>query len=180
MVNYRAGNGRILVILHFYVSLDLLRINPGVLLSCFYLEGYYSDWKCSCIEKQDRVPAFLFPIILIWRSSSFFMNVHLPVEQPLFLHLSFGLEINHWSFSIDKRSICRRQEVLQNKYASHLLFLLFRYRAELLISVIMVLHIKRLYLKALNFFYLLLKRMLKIIHQHQWSGNVYLVYLVQC
>lgn len=89
------------------------------------------------------------------------MNVHLPVEQPLFLHLSFGLEINHWSFSIDKRSIWRRQEVLQNKYASHLLFLLFRYRAELLISVIMVLHIKRLYLKALIFFKSIIEKNVK-------------------
>lgn len=71
------------------------------------------------------------------------MNVHVPVEQPLFLHLSFGLEINHCSFSIGKRSICRRQEALRNKYASHLLFLLFSFRAELLISVIMVLHINK-------------------------------------
>lgn len=92
------------------------------------------------------------------------MNVHVPVEQPLFLHLSFELEINHWSFSIDIRSICRRQEALRNKYASHLHLLLLSYRAELLISVIMALHINKTLSQSIKKMYLLLKRMLKIIH----------------
>lgn len=33
-------------------------------LTFMFLSGRLLLWKCSCIEKQDRVPAFLFPIIL--------------------------------------------------------------------------------------------------------------------